>query len=73
MGSGLAGCDGVGIGVGCVEELDGQRRGLLGPGCISQLAEELGDPINQRPSMLLFVRRLTEDVAFRELFIVFNV
>jgi len=41
---------------------------LLDPGRMSQLAKELKNPLNQRPSSLLFVGRQAKDLALRELF-----
>ena len=41
---------------------------LLNPGRINQLAKELRDPVNQRPSTSLFVGRHAKDLALRELF-----
>lgn len=41
---------------------------LLDPGRMSQLARELKNSANQRPSSLLFVGRQAKDFALRELF-----
>ena len=41
---------------------------LVNPHRMSQLAKGLRDPVNQRPSTLLFIGRHAKDLALRELF-----
>ena len=41
---------------------------LLDPGRMSQLVRELKNPLNKRPSSLLFVGRQAKDLALQELF-----
>ncbi|MCJ1235116.1 hypothetical protein MMC14_003080 [Varicellaria rhodocarpa] len=52
----------------CLQVIGVNEIRLVDPGRMSHLVKELRDPVNQRPSTLLFIGRQAKDLALRELF-----